>query len=179
MEPILLRARGEESSRSINTYMRMGGYSALKKALETDPADVIAEVKESGLRGRGGAGFPTGVKWGFVPKDTDKPKYLICNADESEPGTFKDREIIHVDPHMLLEGIMISSYAIGAHTAYIYIRGEFWLEAQYLEQAIAEAYDTNHLGRGIRVGRPHGVLLDLVGIDRFALDACGAQRIGA
>jgi len=149
MEPILLRARGEESSRSISTYLKLGGYKAFGKALAMDPAAVVAEVKEAGLRGRGGAGFPTGVKWGFVPADTDKPKYLVCNADESEPGTFKDREIIHVDPHMLLEGIMIASYAIGSHAAYIYIRGEFWLEAQYLEQAIAEAYDKGYLGRNI------------------------------
>ena len=149
MEPILLRARGEKSSRSISTYLRLGGYGALKKALIMDPADVIQEVKAAGLRGRGGAGFPTGVKWGFVPKDLPKAKYLICNADESEPGTFKDREIIHVDPHMLIEGIIISSYAIGANTAYIYIRGEFHQEARILDQAIAEAYRKRYLGKDI------------------------------
>jgi NADH-quinone oxidoreductase subunit F len=114
-----------------------------------DPADVIDEVKKSGLRGRGGAGFPTGVKWGFVPKDLPKEKYLICNADESEPGTFKDREIIHVDPHLLLEGIIISCYAIGSHTAYIYIRGEFHREAQFLLNAIGEAYGKGYLGEDI------------------------------
>jgi NADH-quinone oxidoreductase subunit F len=149
MEPILLRAKGESNSRSISTYLRLGGYTALKKALIMDPADLTEEVKESGLRGRGGAGFPTGVKWGFVPKETAKPKYLICNADESEPGTFKDREIIHVDPHMLIEGMIISSYAIGANTAYIYIRGEFRREAEYLDQAIAEAYKKGYLGDDI------------------------------
>jgi len=149
MEPILLRARGEANSRSISTYLKLGGYNALKKALITDPADVISEVKESGLRGRGGAGFPAGVKWGFVPKGSPKPKYLICNADESEPGTFKDREIIHVDPHMLLEGIIIASYAIGATTAYIYIRGEFQREAEILQQAIDEAYRKKYLGKNI------------------------------
>ncbi len=149
MEPILLRARGEENSRSINTYLKLGGYSAMKRALISSPADVIEEVKKSGLRGRGGAGFPTGVKWGFIPKDSPKPKYLICNADESEPGTFKDREIIHVDPHMVIEGMIIASYAIAANVAYIYIRGEFVREAQYLEQAIAEAYKKRYLGRNI------------------------------
>jgi NADH-quinone oxidoreductase subunit F len=124
MEPILLRARGTPNSRSIVTYHEAGGYESLRKVLGLQAETVIEEVKKSGLRGRGGAGFPTGVKWGFVPRDLPKPKYLICNADESEPGTFKDREIIRVDPHMLLEGIIISSYAIGAHVAYIYIRGE-------------------------------------------------------
>jgi len=149
MKPILLRAKGEENSRSITTYMRFGGYGALKKALIMDPADVRKEVKESGLRGRGGAGFPTGVKWGFVPVDSPKPKYLICNSDESEPGTFKDRELIHVDPHMVLEGIVIASYAIGASTAYIYIRGEFREEAEILERAIDEARRKGYLGKNI------------------------------
>jgi NADH-quinone oxidoreductase subunit F len=149
MEAILLRARETPNSRSIETYLKSGGYRALRTALDMDPADVIEEVKNSGLRGRGGAGFPTGVKWGFVPKDLPRPKYLICNADESEPGTFKDREIIHVDPHMLLEGIIISSYAIGAHTAYIYIRGEFYREAQFLLTAIGEAHGKGYLGEDI------------------------------
>jgi NADH-quinone oxidoreductase subunit F len=149
MEPILLRARGKPDSRAVATYVQAGGYQALKKALAMEPSEVIEEVKKSGLRGRGGAGFPTGVKWGFVPKDLAKPKYLICNADESEPGTFKDREIIHVDPHMLIEGIAISAYAIGSHVAYIYIRGEFWREAQFLEQALAEAHQNNFLGSNI------------------------------
>jgi len=149
MDPILLRARGSDNSRSINTYLKLGGYAALKKALIMDPQDVIAEVKTAGVRGRGGAGFPAGVKWGFVPKETSKPKYMICNADESEPGTFKDREIIHTDPHMLIEGIIIASYAIGANTAYIYIRGEFANEARMLEQALEEAYRKKYLGKNI------------------------------
>lgn len=149
MKPVLLRARDEANSQSINTYLRLGGYSALKEALIMDAADVRAEVKASGLRGRGGAGFPTGVKWGFVPQDSPKPKYLICNADESEPGTFKDREIIRIDPHMLIEGIIISSYAINANTAYIYIRGEFVEEAETLERTIAEAYRKKYLGKDI------------------------------
>jgi NADH-quinone oxidoreductase subunit F len=153
-EPILLRARGTKNSRSLTSYLKAGGYGALEKALGMDPAAVIAEVKASGVRGRGGAGFPAGVKWGFVPKDSPKPKYLICNADESEPGTFKDRELILVDPHMVLEGIAIASYAIGAHTAYIYIRGEFVRETEILETAIAEARKKNYLGPKV-LGHPY------------------------
>ncbi len=145
-EPILLRARGTRNSRSLAAYVKAGGYRALGKALGMSPAEVVAEVKASGVRGRGGAGFPAGVKWGFVPKDSARPKYLICNADESEPGTFKDRELILVDPHMVLEGIAIASYAIGANTAYIYIRGEFVRETAILEAAIAEARKKNCLG---------------------------------
>ncbi len=148
-DPILLRARGLKNSRALSTYRRLGGYSALEKALSMTPAEVIEEVKASGIRGRGGAGFPAGVKWGFVPRDTTKPKYMICNADESEPGTFKDRELILVDPHMVLEGIAIASYAIGANTAYIYIRGEFVDEAQILARAIAEARRKKFLGEDI------------------------------
>jgi NADH-quinone oxidoreductase subunit F len=148
-EPILLRARGVKNSRRLATYLRSGGYQALEKALGMDAAEVIDEVKTAGVRGRGGAGFPAGVKWGFVPKDLAKPKYLICNADESEPGTFKDRELILVDPHMVLEGIAIASYAIGANIAYIYIRGEFVREAEILEKAIGEARRKNYLGADI------------------------------
>ena len=148
-DPLLLRARGLRNSRSISTYTRLGGYSALEKALKMSAAEVIDEVKASGVRGRGGAGFPAGVKWGFVPRDTGKPRYMICNADESEPGTFKDRELILVDPHMVLEGIAIASYAIGANTAYIYIRGEFVEETQILDKAIAEARRKKYLGRDI------------------------------
>ena len=155
-DPILLRARGLKNSRSFATYRRLGGYSALEKTLSMTPAEVIEEVKSSGIRGRGGAGFPAGVKWGFVPRDTTKPKYMICNADESEPGTFKDRELIRVDPHMVLEGIAIASYAIGANTAYIYIRGEFVEEAQILAKAIAEAKRKKYLGKKI-LGSSYGL----------------------
>ena len=146
MEPILLRARGTKNSRALASYRAAGGYQALVKALGLKPVDVIEEVKKSGLRGRGGAGFPTGMKWGFVPRDSARPKYLICNADESEPGTFKDREIIHVDPHMLIEGIVISCYAIGANVAYIYIRGEFYGETVMLQTAIDEAAAAGFIG---------------------------------
>src|SRR6478735_3592177 len=101
-------------------YKKHEGYAALKKALAMKPDDIIAEVKKSNLRGRGGAGFPTGMKWGFIPKESKVPKYLVCNADESEPGTFKDRAIMTYSPHMLIEGMIIACHAIGANTAYIY-----------------------------------------------------------
>ena len=135
---------------SLAEYERAGGYQALKKVLGgVPPADVIATVKQSGLRGRGGAGFPTGVKWGFIPREHPGPRYLCCNADESEPGTFKDRQLMERDPHQILEGMAIACYAIGAHIAYIYIRGEFRLAANILERAIADAGQAGHLGADI------------------------------
>ncbi len=133
----------------IDTYLRDGGYDQLKKAITMSRVDIVNEVKTSGLRGRGGAGFPCGVKWSFIKADEKKPVYLICNADESEPGTFKDRYIIHDDPHQLLEGILISCFALNAGTAYIYIRGEFPEGAHILERAIAEARAHNFLGKDI------------------------------
>ena len=134
---------------SIDDYIREGGYKALRKALGMKPDDIVAEVKDSQVRGRGGAGFPCGMKWGFLAKGTGKPIYLVCNADESEPGTFKDRQLIHYDPHQLLEGILISCYAVGAHAAYIYIRGEMALGAKILARAIEEARAKKFLGKGI------------------------------
>jgi NADH-quinone oxidoreductase subunit F len=131
----------------IDCYLRYGGYEQLKKAITMSRTEIVNEVKTSGLRGRGGAGFPCGVKWGFIKQDEKKPIYLICNADESEPGTFKDRYIIHQDPHQLLEGILTSCFALNAKTAYIYIRGEFPEGARILEQAIEEAREKNFLGR--------------------------------
>jgi NADH-quinone oxidoreductase subunit F len=133
----------------IDTYLNAGGYEDLKKALKMSRTDIVNEVKTSGLRGRGGAGFPCGVKWSFIKPDEKKPVYLICNADESEPGTFKDRYIIHEDPHQLLEGIAISCFALNARTAYIYIRGEFPEGAKILERAIAEAREHKFLGKDI------------------------------
>jgi len=133
----------------IDTYLADGGYEQLKKALTMARPDIVNEVKTSGLRGRGGAGFPCGVKWAFIKPEEKKPVYLICNADESEPGTFKDRYIIHQDPHQLLEGILISCYAINALTAYIYIRGEFPDGAKTLERAIEEARERNFLGKNV------------------------------
>jgi len=148
-EPVLLRARGKENSRAIETYIGAGGYEGLKKAVAMDPDAVIQQVLDSELRGRGGAGFPTGRKWSFVPKDHPGPRYLICNADESEPGTFKDREIIEFDPHQVIEGCAIASWAIRANTTYIYIRGEFVRWARILEQAIAEAREKGFLGKNV------------------------------
>jgi len=133
----------------IKTYLDDGGYDDLRKAAKMSRTDIVNEVKTSGLRGRGGAGFPCGVKWSFIKPDEKKPVYLICNADESEPGTFKDRYIIHEDPHQLLEGIAISCFALNARIAYIYIRGEFPEGAKILERAIEEAREHNFLGKNI------------------------------
>ena len=149
MEPVLLRARGAADSRAITTYLKAGGYEGWKKALAMGPDAVTKEVSDSELRGRGGAGFPTGRKWSFVPKDHPGPRYLVCNADESEPGTFKDREIIEYDPHQVIEGVAIASFAIKANTAYIYVRGEFVRWAQILEEAIAEARQRGFLGKNV------------------------------
>ena len=134
----------------LDVYLSLGGYEGLKKALrDYQPSDIVDMVKRSGLRGRGGAGFPTGMKWGFVPRNTGKPIYLCVNADESEPGTFKDRVIIEKDPHQLIEGAAISAYALDCHTAFIYVRGEFVHGARILDRAIAEAYERGLLGRNI------------------------------
>lgn len=134
---------------SLDCYLKHGGYEMLKKALKMKPEEVCQEVKDSQVRGRGGAGFPAGVKWGFIDKKAGKPVYLICNADESEPGTFKDRQIIYKDPHQLLEGIMITAYAIQAKLAFIYIRGEMHEGARILERAIHEAKQKGFIGNNI------------------------------
>src|SRR6201995_3718 len=133
----------------IDCYLRDGGYEDLKKAFAMPPQEIVNEVKASSLRGRGGAGFPCGVKWGFIKPGGPKPVYLICNADESEPGTFKDRYIIHQDPHQLIEGMIISCFAVGASLAYIYIRGEFPEGATILEKALNEAWQRGFLGTNI------------------------------
>src|SRR6478736_8920943 len=139
-----------EEARPLDYYIKnMAGYTATKKALAMAPDDIINEVKKSNLRGRGGAGFPTGTKWGFIPKQSAKPKYLVCNADESEPGTFKDRDIMRYIPHLLFEGMVIAGHAIGAHIGYIYIRGEYVREARLLNEAIDEAYKKGYLGKNI------------------------------
>ena len=121
---VLSKHFGEQEAIGLDGWRKRGGYVALQKALTMTPAEIVAIVKESGLRGRGGAGFPTGVKWSFMKPGDGKPHYLCCNADESEPGTFKDREIMRWTPHALVEGCAIGAYAIGAEVAYIYIRGE-------------------------------------------------------
>lgn len=148
-EPLFIQHFNEES-RPLDYYLKnMAGYTALKKALSMSPDDIISEMKKSNLRGRGGAGFPTGMKWGFIPKQSAKPKYLVCNADESEPGTFKDRDIMRYTPHLLIEGMIIGGHAIGSHVGYIYIRGEYTREAKLLNQAIDEAYAKGFLGKNI------------------------------
>ncbi len=129
---------------------KMDGYQTAKRILnELTPDQVIEEVKKANLRGRGGAGFPTGMKWSFIPKNVEKPKYLVCNADESEPGTCKDRQIIRFTPHLLIEGLIIGSYAIGCKHSYVYIRGEYEAEAEVLNRAIQEAYEKGYLGKNI------------------------------
>ncbi len=161
-EKVLLARVGKQNSRAIDGYVADGGYAAWEKVLRDrpEPASISETVKKAGLRGRGGAGFPTGVKWTFIPKDTKgKPIYLVLNADESEPGTFKDRLLMESDPHLVLEGMMIAAYAIGCRRAYIYIRGEFWDGARILSEAIREAYGKGYLGENLRGS---GVALDIV-----------------
>lgn len=146
----LFRYVEDSSQHKIETYESHGGYAAWKKVLNgMSPEAVIEEVKKSGLRGRGGAGFPAGVKWGFVPKSSSKPRYLCCNADESEPGTCKDRVLMERDPHAVIEGMAIASYAIRCHLMFIYIRGEFNHCIERIEAAMKEAYDGGHLGKNI------------------------------
>jgi len=145
-EPVLTRNVGKPEALTLEGYRKAGGYQALAKALKMEPAAVIEEVKASGLRGRGGAGFPTGMKWGFVPQGGDKPKYLVANADESEPGTFKDRLLMEHDPHQFIEGCAICCWAVQANTIYIYVRGEYTRSIEILERAIAECCEGGVLG---------------------------------
>ena len=134
---------------SISVYEGIGGYTAIKKALKMTPNEIIDEVKKSNLRGRGGACFPTGLKWSFMPQNTDKPKYLCVNGDESEPASFKDRQIFEFNPHQLIEGTLIAAYALGVKTSYIYIRGEYLSWIEMLQKAIDEAYEKNYIGKNI------------------------------
>ncbi|MBM3430739.1 MAG: NADH-quinone oxidoreductase subunit F, partial [Bacteroidetes bacterium] len=136
---------------TFEVYQKNGGYRAVDKALKSmSPDEVVEEVKKSGLRGRGGAGFPTGMKWSFLAKPEGVPRYLVCNADESEPGTFKDRYLMEHIPHLLVEGMILSSYALGANMSFIYIRGEFMWILHILEKAISEAYEKGYLGKNIK-----------------------------
>lgn len=146
----LFRYVEDPSQHTVDTFVAHGGYQAWRKVLAgIAPENVAAEVKAAGLRGRGGAGFPTGMKWGFVPKDTPKPRYLVCNADESEPGTCKDRVLLERDPHAVIEGMAIAAYAIKSHLMFIYIRGEFGHSIEVLNKARDEAYAKGHLGKNI------------------------------
>jgi NADH-quinone oxidoreductase subunit F len=150
MDPVLTPLVREPRSYTLDFYLqRLDGYQALRQALGMTPDQVIDAVKASGLRGRGGAGFPTGMKWQFVDKKSPRPKYICCNADESEPGTFKDHLLMERNPHLLIEGCAIGCHAIGATVAYIYIRGEFLHVQHHLEAAIAEAYQAGYLGKNV------------------------------
>ena len=146
---LLLDKAHIDGIRYFDVYRREGGYRSVEKAFEMSPAEITDEVKKSGLRGRGGAGFPTGLKWSFLAKPEGVPRYLVCNADESEPGTFKDRYLMEFIPHLLIEGMIVSSYALGSNTSYIYIRGEYAWIADILEEAIAEARKKGFLGKNI------------------------------
>ena len=156
LTPVLTDNWDADRSWTLESYESRGGYAAVKTALGMDPDAVIAAVKDSGLRGRGGAGFPTGMKWGFIPQDNPKPKYLVVNADESEPGTCKDIPLMMASPHTLVEGVIISSYAIRANHAFIYVRGEVLHVVRRLQRAVQEAYLAGHLGKNI-----HGSGYDL------------------
>ena len=149
-EKVLTQHFDQKNFYKIDVYLKEEGYKAVEKALkEMRPEEILEEAKKANLRGRGGAGFPAGVKWGFVPQEVDKPKYLCVNADEGEPGTFKDRYIMSHNPHMLIEGIIIASFCVGIHTAFIYIRGEYEAVALRLEEAISETYKRGFLGKDI------------------------------
>src|SRR5712671_1795426 len=135
---LLINDLDKEGIATLAGYKANGGYTALEKALKMKPDEIVEEVKKSGLRGRGGAGFPTGMKWSFIAKPPGVPRYLVCNADESEPGTFKDRYLMEFIPHLLIEGLIVSSYALGAKSSYIYVRGEYFYIIDILEKAIRE-----------------------------------------
>ncbi len=159
---VLTRRFGLPESASIGTYLAHDGYAALRKARGMTPEEIIQEVKASNLRGRGGAGFPTGMKWGFVPRNSDKPRYVVVNADEGEPGTCKDRLLMEHDPHQLIEGVLIAGLAVGARAGYIYIRGEYRYLIEIMDRAIAEA-------------RAHGCL---DGFELYTHTGAGAYECG-
>ena len=146
---ILLTNIHHEDQHELTAYESRGGYQSIRKTMEIEPQKVVDEVKASGLRGRGGAGFPTGLKWSFVPRDSGKPVYLLHNADESEPGTFKDRVLIEKDPHLCIEGMMIAAWALQSGWACIYIRGEYGYPYTCMYAALQECYEKGYLGKGI------------------------------
>jgi NADH-quinone oxidoreductase subunit F len=146
---VLTKRFGMENSASLDTYLATGGFEAFRKARQMTPEQIVAEVKTSALRGRGGAGFPTGLKWSFVPRTSPKPKYIIVNADESEPGTCKDRLLMEYDPHQMIEGVLIASLIADSRVGYVYIRGEYRYLIDLMDRAIAEAYAKGYLGKNI------------------------------
>jgi NADH-quinone oxidoreductase subunit F len=166
----LLSSRFGKGAAAIDVYLELGGYQAVRKAIELGPGGIIAEMKASNLRGRGGAGFPTGLKWSFVPKESAKPKYVLCNGDESEPGTCKDRLICEHDPHSVIEGVVIAGLAIGAKRGFIYLRGEYRYLLTIMERALADAYQRGFLGKNI-----FGSSLDF---DIVSHTGAGAYEVG-
>ncbi len=169
---VLSRGFGDPATRTLARWKEMGGYTALEKALNLPYEEVIEEVKSSGLRGRGGAGFPTGVKWSFMPQEKKGPHYLCCNADESEPGTFKDRELMRWTPHQVIEGCLIAAHAIRAEHVYIYCRGEFFEATQVLARAVEEAYEAGLIGKNI-LGT--GVDIELTVVAGAGAYICGEE----
>ena len=172
LAPVLSAHWDDADAFTVAGYERTGGYRALRAALTRDPSDLVQLVKDSGLRGRGGAGFPTGMKWGFIPAESGKPTYLVVNADESEPGTCKDIPLMMATPHTLVEGVVISAFAIKAHTAFIYVRGEVLHVIRRLRAAVDEAYEAGYLGRDI-LGS--GYDLDLVVHGGAGAYICGEE----
>ncbi len=167
-----ISARFGKGAQKLSVYLENEGYKGAERALKMTPADVIEEVKKSNLRGRGGAGFPTGMKWSFVPKDSPKPKYILCNADESEPGTCKDRPLMELDPHQLIEGMIIAGHAVGSQKGYIYIRGEYRYVLDIVDAAVEEAYAKGYLGKNV-MGT--GVTFDLCTHTGAGAYECGEE----
>jgi len=167
---ILTRRFGKPNTAAIEGYLADDGYQGFLKAAKMTPEQIIEQVKISNLRGRGGAGFPTGMKWSFVPRTSPKPKYIVVNGDESEPGTCKDRVLIENDPHQLIEGVLIAGLAVDAHAGYVYIRGEYRYLIDVMEKAIAEAYAKGWLGKNIQ-----GTGFDF---DLYAHTGAGAYECG-
>lgn len=175
MDDVVYQTRHLDNPWSLETYRSAGGYQALEKILRENisPEDVIEQVKSSGLRGRGGAGFPTGMKWSFMPKQSDKPTYLVCNSDESEPGTCKDRDILRYNPHALIEGMIIGGYAIKATAGYNYMRGEFMDEPyKHFKRALSEAYEQGYVGKNILGSGFDYELYDVLGAGAYI---CGEE----
>jgi NADH-quinone oxidoreductase subunit F len=172
VETLLLRNIDNPLSAEIAEYERVGGYGGLRKALTMGPEDIVSEVRKAGLMGRGGAGFPTHMKWAFAAKDPKSPKYLICNADEGEPGTFKDRVLLERNPHQLIEGMAIAARAIGAEKGFIYLRGEYLASAKVLERAVGQAYERDFLGENVMGS---GMRFDLVLHQSAGAYVCGEE----
>lgn len=176
MKKILTKRFDVPKAYSLKEAKEHGAYSSLDKLYKMKPKDVVEEVKESGLRGRGGAGFPTGKKWSFVPSKTDKPVYLVVNADESEPGTFKDRAILEKDPHLLIEGIIIAAYAIGARTIYVYFRGEYYRQWERFFSALREAEVAGLVGEDIKIYPHRGAGAYICGEETALLNSIEGYR---